>query len=441
MNDQHQQTLQNGRYTITELLGEGALGRTHAAIRRPDGREVAIKELLPSRLKTWKDFELFEREAALLRGLDHPGVPDYYDAFEEPDAAGQPRLFLVQELIDGRTLEEELIANGAFDELSVRAIADEVLGVLEYLHTRPTPVLHRDIKPSNLMRRKDGRVVLIDFGAVAEVLDGGQIGGSGTLVGTFGYMPPEQYAGQAIAGTDLFALGASLAHLLTGRPPETMFGRLFQIQLPSETKLSPGFRYWLDRMIDPDPLRRFGTASEARAVLQSGFLMTSLQRPGAVALLTPDPGEGPRDLPGFFLRDPHSGGSIQLRMLVAGAALLVNLVVTGSFLFPAHALGLVVSLFLLSLGVGMAAQTLKAYRRYLDLYRTGRYTLGEVTGAYLHPKHPGARRIVYRYLDGRTFREASCETRYEKVRELAVGDAIGVLYDASEGGGAMPLWG
>src|SRR5690606_33941626 len=153
-----------------------------------------------------------EREAEVLSGLRHPGIPRYRDYFASEESGDY---FLVMDRVEGRTLSKELGKPGSFDETRLRALMLGLLDILEYLHGRSPPVIHRDIKPANVIVDEQGRAHLVDFGGVrvATRLDGGS-----TVVGTFGYMAPEQLHGDAGPAVDLYALGATIVALATGTP-------------------------------------------------------------------------------------------------------------------------------------------------------------------------------------------------------------------------------
>lgn len=174
---------------------------------------MIVKELQIEALDDWKRMELFEREAQTLTHLNHTGVPRLIDYFK--NEAGT-RLFLVVEKIPGVSLATMLNNGWHPSEGAVIQIARQVLDILEYLHGLNPPVVHRDIKPSNLLRDADEQVHLVDFGAAQHLLhpEGGR-----TVVGTFGYMAPEQFAGKAEPASDLYGLGATVIHLLSGRWP------------------------------------------------------------------------------------------------------------------------------------------------------------------------------------------------------------------------------
>jgi hypothetical protein len=430
-------TLREERYRVERVLGEGALGRTYLATDTAQGGQVAIKELQPGRLKTWKDLDLFEREAATLRGLRHPGVPRYIDHFEL-ELDGVPRYYLVQEFIDGTTLEAELESATVLSEEVVRELAAQVLEILDYLHSLNPPVIHRDIKPANLMRRRDGTLALIDFGAVREVLDASDSEAGSTLVGTFGYMPPEQYAGQAHRQTDLFALGATCAHLLTGVAPERMFGELFHIEIPADVRLSLGMRQWLRRLLEPDLGRRYATAADARLDLREAFLMQTWGSARSGMQLAPWPGRPPRGPAGFHLREASRGQShlFMIALSIFAAVVTLALPVT------AFAVGAPVWA-LLGIPVALGATTIaggriRASQRALQLYPIAEYTIGEVTGAWLGENasgggvNLGSRFLQYRYMvDGRYY-TGHLATRQKQLRSLRHGDPIALLYDPEQ---------
>ncbi|MBZ5714258.1 serine/threonine-protein kinase [Nannocystis pusilla] len=247
------------RYQIMEPLGAGAQGRTFRAIDRETGAAVAVKVLhLRSLGGDWKPFDLFERECQALESLSHPGIPRYIDRFTS-ETSGD--FFLVMELVEGTPLSQRLGRPG--DPAELLRWLTAALDILEYLHGRQPPVIHRDLKPSNLMLRPDGRLCLIDFGGVRLALrpDGGS-----TMIGTFGYMAPEQLHGEATPATDIYALGATIAALAAGVPADQLPRKGLQIDL--ERSLAPGrLRDVLSAMLEPDPTRRLAGAAAVRAAL------------------------------------------------------------------------------------------------------------------------------------------------------------------------------
>ena len=242
--------LGNGRYEVRGVLGEGAQGVTYDALDLQPGtpgRAVAIKRFDVRGARSWKDVELAEREARVLATLDHPLMPRYFTHFEEDGA-----LYLVMEKIEGETLDAMRRRLGPLPEDEVRRFLACADRALTYLHGRGSPVVHRDIKPRNVVRRADGSYVLVDFGAVSELV--GRRGAS-TIVGTIGYMAPEQLQGRALPATDVFAVGATALAALTGVEPETLphKGLRVDVRASLEGRASPAMISSLSRMLEPDP--------------------------------------------------------------------------------------------------------------------------------------------------------------------------------------------
>ncbi len=237
------------------------------------GREVALKELHFAHVPSVRELEAFEREAATLCALRHPAIPRFVSSFQEGTGVGL-RLYLASEFVSGRSLGERITANGQLDELEAFRLARETLEVLRYLHGRTPAVIHRDIKPANLMWSEDGRVVLVDFGSVREVAENRTHGSS--LVGTFGYMPPEQLGGTVDRTSDLYALAATILHAVSGRAPSEFLQADLSLRLPDS--LSPSLRSWLARALMLDPKKRFQTADEAKAALDAPAVSTRPSR-------------------------------------------------------------------------------------------------------------------------------------------------------------------
>ncbi|HVI02407.1 MAG TPA: serine/threonine-protein kinase, partial [Enhygromyxa sp.] len=248
------------RYQIMEPLGSGSQGHTYRAFDRELHEEVAIKVLSLRKAGEWKAFELFEREAQVLANLRHVGIPRYRDYFISEESGDY---FLVMDLIEGRSLAEDLRAHGRIDEARLRALMLGLLDILEYLHSRTPPVIHRDIKPANVIVDAKDRVHLVDFGGVRVVT---RVEGGSTMIGTFGYMAPEQLHGDAGPGVDLYALGATIVALATGRAADELPHEGLAIdldQLPLPDRLRPV----LARLLEPDPRKRARSVAEVRALL------------------------------------------------------------------------------------------------------------------------------------------------------------------------------
>jgi Protein kinase domain len=249
---QVRETLADGRFVIVGSLGEGAQGHTFDGVDLREGRPVAIKRFDVRGAKTWKEAELAERETRVLQSLSHPRLPRYVGHFEEDGA-----LYLVMEKIEGESLAAIQKRGGRLSEADVLRFLRDASEVLDYLHKRAPPVIHRDLKPGNVIRRPDGSFAFVDFGAVRDKL---RPEGGSTVVGTFGYMAPEQFQGRALPASDVYAIGATALSLLTGRQPEDLPHKGLAIDV--RAALGGGTdRALVDAlvaMLDPDPDRRPG---------------------------------------------------------------------------------------------------------------------------------------------------------------------------------------
>lgn len=254
--------LLGGRFRLGKPLGKGSQGElffaTDTKAKGADATEVVVKRLTPR--GTWKSFELFEREAKVLSQLRHAGVPRHHATIEEP-----PGTFnLVMQFVPGENLRE-LAQRRRLSEVELRDILIRCLEILDYLHTRAPPVIHRDIKPSNIVRSADGRCSLVDFGGV---LDNTRDKGGSTIVGTFGYMAPEQLHGQVTPAADIYSLGATMVALAGGIEPEDVPRKGLRMDLAKALpSLEPTFRHVLEEMTETDPDKRPQRARDVVALL------------------------------------------------------------------------------------------------------------------------------------------------------------------------------
>ncbi|HEY9299430.1 MAG TPA: serine/threonine-protein kinase, partial [Phormidium sp.] len=210
------------------------------------------------------DLKLFEREAQVLKQLNHPKIPKYRDYFSIDDRTLW--FGLVQEYIPGASLKEQLDKGKKFSPQEIRKIALEVLNILIYLHQLSPALLHRDIKPSNLICGENNQVYLVDFGAVQD--RAAAEGATFTVVGSYGYAPLEQFGGRAVPASDLYALGATLIHLLTGTAPADLPQKDLRIQFKDKVSLNSNFLTWLEKLTDPALEKRFSSAREALEALK-----------------------------------------------------------------------------------------------------------------------------------------------------------------------------
>lgn len=262
--------LSHDRYQLTQPLGHNAGRQTWLGTDRETGAAVVVKLLAFSPQMDWQEFKLFEREAQVLQQLNHPQIPRYRDYFTVEKAAGNGICWfgLVQDYIPADSLQTLLNQGTRFHLEQVREIAAQVLEILVYLHGLEPAVLHRDIKPSNLLWDKTDRVYLVDFGAVQN--RAATEGVTFTVVGTTGYAPLEQFWGRAVPASDLYALGATLIHLLTGVAPADLPQRHLQIQFRDRVSLPSNFTAWITALTEPDLPQRYQNANQALADLEVG---------------------------------------------------------------------------------------------------------------------------------------------------------------------------
>ncbi|MEO1144542.1 MAG: protein kinase [Cyanobacteria bacterium J06638_22] len=274
-----------GRYLPSKLLGQGGFGAAFLARDRytPTMRSCVVKQFQPSGDLNPKQLEvaqgLFEREALVLESLGnkHPQIPDLLAFFElnVPNPGGGKAssfFYLVQELIDGENLEEEMERRGAFSEAEIREVLQAILPVLQFVHDNQS--IHRDIKPSNIMRRRDGRLFLLDFGAVKQVTAtvGMSASKGSTGIYSMGFAPPEQMRGDVVyPATDLYALGVTCVTLLTGKQPNELYDAYRNTwDWHSHTAVGDRLRQILDKLLLPTPSQRFQSADEVIAALGQG---------------------------------------------------------------------------------------------------------------------------------------------------------------------------
>lgn len=238
--------LQDGRFVISGLIASGGQATTYEGIDKSNGTRVAIKRFSVRGASSWKEVELAEREARVLGGLDHPALPKVISHFEEQGA-----LYLVLEYIEGSTLEQ-LRTEHRLGQADVVDYLKQVADILHYIHGQSPPLVHRDIKPRNLIRRPDGRIALVDFGSVRDRL---RPEGGSTVVGTFGYMAPEQFQGRATAASDTYGAAATALALLSGRDPDQLphKGLRLDVEASLGGTTTPEIKRFLDACLDPNP--------------------------------------------------------------------------------------------------------------------------------------------------------------------------------------------
>ena len=275
----------HNRYKIINELGSGGMGAVYEALDLQEAsRRVAIKQMLPHALDLR---QAFEREADILSRLHHPHLPHVTDSFEE-----ETGLFMAMQFIPGLNLGQ-LLTNRElpFPPHQVRKWAEDLLTTLDYLHTREPRIIHRDIKPNNLKLAPDGRLILLDFGLAREINQSQEQNPTEDiciLAYTPHYAPPEQIQGlHTDRYSDIYALGATLYHLLTGTAPVDALKRISQKRLTASDPLKPigeiirgvpqALALMIMRALSLDPKERPSSAAEMLSHLQLGTIAPRFQ--------------------------------------------------------------------------------------------------------------------------------------------------------------------
>lgn len=303
-------TILQNRYRVLSILGQGGFGRTYLA--EDQGRfneRCALKELTPAQGGAYaldKSKELFQREAQILYQIQHPQIPQFRANFEQDQ-----RLFLVQDYVEGQTyrelLDQRKAQGTAFSEAEVLQLLRQLLPVLAYIHSQG--IIHRDIAPDNIiLRQKDNKPVLIDFGVVKELATRFQTMTTGivqpTTVGKPGYAPSEQMqTGKAYPSSDLYSLAVTSVVLLTGREPQELFDDATMTWYWQRwVTVNPNFAQVLNKMLSYRPGDRYQSAGEVLQALQSATNPTPVPSPQQVAPppVAPPPAAIPSPTPTQF---------------------------------------------------------------------------------------------------------------------------------------------
>lgn len=266
-------TVLNSRYEIVRRIGGGGMGAVYLAKDRNLGDAPrAVKEMVEAHLDPTQHEKAigdFKRESLLLTSLEHPCIPTIYDYFYDGSAS---RFYLVMKYISGGDLASRMRSaiGGRIDERTVTDWGMQVADVLDYLHSRPKPIIYRDLKPANLMiDGNTGRVMLIDFGIARWVT---QQEKGVTAVGTMGYAPPELFSGRVQPASDVYSLGATMFHLLTGSDPQDNPLLIFDFSKnPRPRQIAPSLSTEIEqilmRAVEYRPEDRFRSAGEMRNTL------------------------------------------------------------------------------------------------------------------------------------------------------------------------------
>jgi serine/threonine protein kinase len=268
-------TVLNNRYEIVRKIGGGGMGAVYLASDNNLGGVLrAVKEMVQAHIEEdqqEKAINDFKRESMILSTLDHPSIPTIYDYFYD---AEEGRFYLVMKYISGGDLASRLRASpdGKIEELTVTEWAIQLTDVLNYLHNQPSTIVYRDLKPSNIMLDgNSSRVMLIDFGIARNISQKEEKGV--TAVGTMGYAPPELFSGNVEPRSDIYSLGSTMFHLLTGADPQSNPLLIFDFQKnprPRQinSRLSDQMERILMRAVEYNADSRFSSAAELKAVLE-----------------------------------------------------------------------------------------------------------------------------------------------------------------------------
>ncbi len=268
-------TVLNGRYEIVRKIGGGGMGAVYLASDNNLGGVLrAVKEMVQAHIEEEqqeKAINDFKRESMILSSLDHVSIPTIYDYFYDEK---ESRFYLVMKYISGGDLSSRLRSaqEGKIDEKSVSEWAIQIIDVLDYLHNQPSTIVYRDLKPSNVMiDGNSGRAMLIDFGIARSINQKEEKGV--TAVGTMGYAPPELFSGNVEPRSDIYSLGSTMFHLLTGADPQSNPLLIFDFQKnPRPRQINPQLSDQIERIlmrsVEYSADARFKSAAEMREVLE-----------------------------------------------------------------------------------------------------------------------------------------------------------------------------
>ncbi|HEY9866170.1 MAG TPA: protein kinase [Candidatus Obscuribacterales bacterium] len=254
------------QYQVLRTIGQGGMGTTTLAWDSTTAKSavpivVVLKEMNADMAQIAKAQELFEREARTLKALNHEGIPQFYDFFVEDG-----KKYLVMEMIHGTDLEKYIHQRGPVIPQQAIQWMIQTCEILDYIHSLDPPLIHRDIKPANLLlRRRDHRIVVLDFGAVKEI-------GTppGTRIGAEGYSAPEQDRGQPLTQSDLYAIGTTLIFLLTAETPLKFYGKRgnsYGFELNNVPTITPQLRKVIEQATEYRPKDRYPTAQSLSQAL------------------------------------------------------------------------------------------------------------------------------------------------------------------------------
>ena len=257
----------DGKYEILKEIGRGGMSVVYLAMDKRLNKQWAVKEI--RKKGNGKNDEIVVNsllaEANLMKRLDHPALPRIVDIIDNGIT-----IYVVMDYIEGESLDKILKEYGAQPEELVTGWAMQLCDALSYLHSQNPPIIYRDMKPANVMLKPEGNIKIIDFGIAREYKE--QNLADTTVLGTKGYAPPEQYSGQTDPRSDIFALGMTMHHLLTGMDPRS--GEAYASVRQWNPELSEGIEIIIDRCVEPAPENRYQSCTDLLYDLEHPELIT-----------------------------------------------------------------------------------------------------------------------------------------------------------------------
>ncbi|MBT9312685.1 serine/threonine protein kinase [Leptothoe kymatousa] len=375
------QQILNNRYQLQTRLSKKGARHTYIAKDLTTHQPVIVKVLLFGPEFQWQDHKLFERGAASLKTLSFPGIPQYLDYFDT-ELDNHKGFAQVQSYIPAKSLQEQLQAGRSFSEDDLHQLALQLLKILDYLHQRQPTVIHRDIKPSNVLLSDRtgnhvGQVYLVDFDSVQTGAT--QSDHTMTIVGTYGYMPPEQFGGHASPASDLYSLGATLIYAATGKHPADLPQKDMRLEFASQVSLNQNLTNWLTWLTNPNLDRRPSSATQALETLEnpgqlvpqasaaiqlpgrpanSNIMVSQTDHPKTLEVLIPPKGLPPGLLLLFILvGTPISVQTFKIILMIFAAFLSGNLIDGLILLVGLPAIAVVISIVILPFARRLLQQT------------------------------------------------------------------------------------
>lgn len=260
-------TVIDGKYEVLREIGRGGMSVVYLAMDTHLNKQWAVKEI--RKKGSGKNDEVVVNsllaEANMMKRLDHPSLPRIVDIIDNGVT-----IYVVMDYIEGESLDKILNEYGAQSEEMVIGWAKQLCDALGYLHSQKPPIIYRDMKPANVMLKPEGNIKIIDFGIAREYKE--QNLADTTVLGTKGYAPPEQYSGQTDARSDIFALGMTMHHLLTGVDPRS--GEAYAPVRQWNPELSEGIEIIIDRCVEPAAENRYQSCSDLLYDLEHPELIT-----------------------------------------------------------------------------------------------------------------------------------------------------------------------